>query len=78
MPKNNSGKIFWKKFCKQILEKNLNKNLNKILGDFLEPQVEAQHCLELPYWHQLILSWYLQQPESHQLSLNKVAYSLTQ
>ena len=30
------------------------------------------HCLGLPYWHhQLILSWYLHQPESHQLSLNK-------
>ena len=32
------------------------------------------HCMELPYWHyQLVLSWYLHQPESHQLSLNKVA-----
>ena len=30
-------------------------------------------CLELPYWHyQLVLSWYLHQPESHQLSLHKV------
>ena len=36
------------------------------------------HCLELPYWHyQLVLSWYLHQPESHQLSLHKVSYSLT-
>ena len=26
------------------------------------------HCLELSYWHyQLVLSWYLHQPESHQL-----------
>ena len=25
------------------------------------------HCLGLPYWHyQLVLSWYLHQPESHQ------------
>ena len=32
------------------------------------------HCLELPYWHyQLVLSWYLHQQESHQLSLNKVS-----
>ena len=31
------------------------------------------HCLGLPYWHyQLVLSWYLHQPESHQLSLQKV------
>ena len=30
------------------------------------------HCLELPYWHyQLVLSWYLHQPESHQLSVKK-------
>ena len=36
------------------------------------------HCLELPHWHyQLVLSWYPHQPESHQLSLNKVAHSLT-
>ena len=28
------------------------------------------HCLGLPYWHyQLVLSWYLHQPESHQLNL---------
>ena len=32
-----------------------------------------QVCLWLPYWHhQLVLSCYLHQPESHQLSLNKV------
>ena len=31
------------------------------------------HCLELPYWHyQLVLSWYLHQPESHKLSLTNV------
>ena len=31
------------------------------------------HCLELSCWHyQLVFSWYLHQPESHQLSLNKV------
>ena len=36
------------------------------------------HCLELPYWHyQLVLSWYLHQPESHQLSLHKVSHSLS-
>ena len=36
------------------------------------------HCLGLPYWHyQLVLSWYPHQPESHQLSLHKVSYSVT-
>ena len=31
------------------------------------------HCLGLPYWHyQLVSSWYLHQPESHQLSLQNV------
>ena len=30
------------------------------------------HCLELPYWYyQFVLSWYLQQQESHQFSLQK-------
>ena len=30
------------------------------------------HCLGLPYWHyQLVLSWYLHRPESHQFSLHK-------
>ena len=29
-------------------------------------------CLGLPYWHyQLVLTWYLHQPESHQLSLQQ-------
>ena len=36
------------------------------------------HCLELPYWHyQLVLTWYLHQPESHQLSLLKVSQLVT-
>ena len=36
------------------------------------------HCLGLPYWHyQLVLTWYLHQPESHQLSFNKVPHSIT-
>ena len=36
------------------------------------------HCLGLPYWHyQLVFSWYPHQPESHQLSLNKVCYILS-
>ena len=31
-------------------------------------------CLGLPYWHyQLVLSWYLHQPESHQLSLQNLS-----
>ena len=35
------------------------------------------HCLELPNWHyQLVLSWYLHQPESHQLSFTKVLESV--
>ena len=29
-------------------------------------------CLVLPYWHyHLVLTWYLHQPESHQLSLQQ-------
>ena len=33
------------------------------------------HCLGLPYWHyQLVLSWYLHQPESHQLSLQNICF----
>ena len=36
------------------------------------------HCLGLPYWHyQLVLSWYPRQPESHQLSLQKVSHGRT-
>ena len=32
-------------------------------------------CLGLPYWHyQFVLSWYLHQLESHQLSFKKLAY----
>ena len=35
-------------------------------------------CLGLPYWHyQLVLTWYLHQPESHQLSFKNVSYVLT-
>ena len=31
-------------------------------------------CLGSPYWHyQLVLAWYLHQPESHQLSLQNVS-----
>ena len=34
-------------------------------------------CLGLPYWYyQLVLSWYLHQPESHQLSLKKLCMDL--
>ena len=36
------------------------------------------NSLGLPYWHyQLVLSWYLHQPESHKLSLNKVSQSVS-
>ena len=32
------------------------------------------HCRGMSYWHyQLVLGWYLHQPESHQLSLQKVS-----
>ena len=35
-------------------------------------------CLWLPYWHhQLVLSWYLYELESHQLSLQKLFQSVT-
>ena len=40
--------------------------------------IALPHCLGLSYWlYQLVLSWYLHQSESHQLSLNKVLYSVT-
>ena len=33
----------------------------------------------IAYWHyQLVLSWYLHQPESHQLSFNNVSHSLSE
>ena len=36
------------------------------------------HCLGLPYWHYLlVLSWYLHQLESYQLSLHNLPQSLT-
>ena len=36
------------------------------------------NCLGLPCWHYpLVLSWYHHQPESHQLSLNKVSRSVS-
>ena len=37
------------------------------------------HCLGLPFWHyQIVLSWYLHQPESHhQLSFKKLSQSVT-
>ena len=39
----------------------------------------ASHCLGMPYWqYQLVLSWYPHQPESHQLSLNKVLDSVSE
>ena len=35
------------------------------------------HCLGMPYWHyQLVLSLYLHQPESHQLSFTNVSQSV--
>ena len=38
-------------------------------------QLELPHCLGLPYCHhQLVLSCYPHQPESHQLSLNIVPH----
>ena len=40
----------------------------------MEP-LASPHCLELPNWHhQFVLSWYLHQPESHQLSFKSMSY----
>ena len=37
--------------------------------------VALPHCLGLPYWHhKFVLSWYLHQPELHQLSLKSMLY----
>ena len=42
------------------------------------PPLVASHYLGLPYWHcQLVLSWYLHQPESHKLSFKNVAQSVS-
>ena len=36
----------------------------------LELAAQLPHCLVWPYWHyQLVLSWYLHQPELHQLTI---------
>ena len=35
------------------------------------------HCFGMSYWHhQLVLGWYLHQPESHQLSLQNMCQSV--
>ena len=40
--------------------------------------IALSYCLWLTYcFYQFVLSWYLHQPESHQLSFKKVSYSLT-
>ena len=50
-----------------------------IVGDKCKIQIELKialpHCLGLPYWHyQLVLSWYLHQPETHQLSQQNISH----
>ena len=51
-----------------------------LLGSKVGHQVVSlalPHCLGMPYRHyQLVLSWYLHQPESHQLSFKSVTQSL--
>ena len=48
-----------------------------IVGHQMAPLI-LPHCLRLPYWHhQLVLSCYHHQPESHQLSLQIVCQSLS-
>ena len=38
----------------------------------LHTKLSHMHCLGLPHWHyQLVLTWYLHQPESHHLSLQQ-------
>ena len=40
-------------------------------------QWNIKHCLGLPYWHyQLVLSWNLHQPESHQLTFKNVCHGV--
>ena len=42
------------------------------------PDLSLIHCLEMPYGHyQLLLSWYVFQPESHQLSLQNLSHSVS-
>ena len=40
----------------------------------LDTRLHHSHChIALPFWHyQLVLSWYLHKPESHQLSLQNI------
>ena len=53
-----------------------------LLGSKVGHQVVSlvlPHCLGMLYWHyRLVLSLYLHQPESHQLSLQKVSQSVSQ
>ena len=40
--------------------------------------IALPHCLGLSYWlYQLVLSWYLHQPESHQLSFTNLVHSVS-
>ena len=46
---------------------------------WLDESHALPHCLGLPFWHyQLVLTWYLHQSESHQLSFKNVSNVLTQ
>ena len=48
-------------------------NLHSYRFSYQVESLALPHCPGLSYWHyQLVLSWYLHQPESHQLSLQKV------
>ena len=62
--------VSWK-FCHNLLFANLAtrwRHLHK-----LQIWLCHLHC-HIAYWHhQLVLGWYLYQPESHQLSLQKVS-----
>ena len=45
---------------------------------WLDESHALPHCLGLSYWHyQLVLAWYLHQPETHQLSFTNLSDSLT-
>ena len=62
-----------------IWEQCVGPSLRSRHASFADLLPRWLHCLGLPCWHyQFVLSWYLHQPESHQLSLQNVLDGLTE
>ena len=81
--------ISWKQICilfefafsdlLNIVSKFVHQASLALFGSKVGHQVLSlalPHCFGMSYWHhQLVLGWYLHQPESHQSSLQKVSQS---